>query len=151
MWANMAAKFGWCAAGLDKSYSDKGYAQLFAREFRDEIPELQWLHAIKNAGHGDAIRGARNAAEGIKPGVPDMFLPVPIWVADPLSDLRSLKYGLYIELKRPKSNGKNKGIVGNDQTPWMQYLSSVGYAVDVCYGWVEAKDALLKYLGRDNG
>ena len=50
-------------------------------------PELKMLYAIPNGGARNAITGALLKAEGVKPGVPDLCLPVA----------RGKYHGLYIE------------------------------------------------------
>lgn len=146
-WCNVAARFGLTAANDPKSYTVKGHAMQLYLQHRDNIPLLEWLHAIKNAGHGDAIRGARSAAEGVKPGVPDTSFPVP----------RNGFHGLYIELKRPDSLQaqtqikKKSGVIGNNQDKWIEFLKSVGYKVVVSYGFEAAIAELLTYLRVANG
>src|SRR5438045_2390363 len=86
MWANMAARFGSAIANNVDAYLKPGAAEAIAKRMGNSfsLPELQFLHAIKNAGHGDAVRGARSAAEGVKAGVPDIFLPVARVTAESL-------------------------------------------------------------------
>lgn len=157
MWCNMAGKFGLQAADDPLSYSVAGHAQsnyghkpnsgVVQVGGPEAIAELNWLYAIKNQGHGDVIRGARSAQEGVKPGVPDMFLPIPrmqdIGIGNPVV----AHCGLYIELKRPVSVGKRAGVEEQIQTYWREHLRRVGYAAEVCYGWEEARSCLLGYLG----
>lgn len=160
MWSNMAAKFGLTAAEDPLSYSVAGHAlnNYGPANGPNAVPALFWLHAIKNQGHGDAIRGARSAQEGVKPGVPDMFLPVPMFVgllatrlvyAPPyhVPETARAFTGLYIELKRPVSVGKSAGRESAEQERWRNYLRSVGYRVEVCYGWEAARACILDYLG----
>src|ERR1051325_2497934 len=74
-WAAMARLFGPAIANQAESYAIAGYAkQAFERAYvlKGEnvngiipIVELKWLHAIKNQGHGDKVRGARSNAEGL--------------------------------------------------------------------------------------
>lgn len=156
-WAAVCARHGPTIANDPRFYSGKN--EIMPMEMLSPIPELQWLHAIKNSGHGDAIRGARAAAEGVRAGVPDIFLPVPtafvgVVTGDPI---KFAYHGLYVELKRPKMiifgggkrSGKTEaGRVAEIQTKWHDYLRQAGYAVEVCYGWEAARDAILKYLGR---
>lgn len=171
MWCNMAAKFGSAIADDKRSYSEPGFAMrefeaIKAQPGHEErhywlpIKALIWLHAIKNQGHGDAIRGAKSAAEGVKAGVPDMFLPVPMIKphGEPIFEggIRNLSFpalytGLYIELKRPDSVGKSKGKTSADQDVWAEHLKTAGYAVEVCFGWKAARDCILKYLGIGSG
>ena len=48
----------------------------WARYSAAETPVLRLMFAIPNGGARDAITGAILKAEGVKPGVPDVFLPV---------------------------------------------------------------------------
>lgn len=162
MWCNMARMFSVAAAEDPKSYSVAGYAKANYGLPPDGecIPQLGRLYAIKNQGHGDKIRGNQSKAEGVKAGVPDVFLPVPrhAWPNYPmdLTHTNGMLCGLYIELKRPgsKKAGKRKaevvdqaaGVTSNEQDDWVAYLRSQGYAVVVAYGWREAADVLLRYL-----
>ena len=132
-WANMAEHYGINAANKDDSYTVKG-ACLWNRN-DDLVPQLKWLHAIHNQGHGDAIRGAKAKAEGVKSGVWDIFLPV---VMDTISD-HSIG-GLYIEMKV----GNNKLT---DAQIDFQKDKENDYEFAVCYTWQEARDVIIKYLG----
>lgn len=157
-WCNMAAEFGVAAANCDFAYTQKGLAAKLALTGNDKRYELSWLYAVKNAGHGDAIRGARSAAEGVKAGVPDLCLPVPIRA--PCTVLGGKSYhALYIELKRAEIRSPitgnvcvAKGKVSDAQVRWCDFLRANDYAVAVCYGWEAARDVLLQYLkGQFNG
>jgi hypothetical protein len=97
-------------------------------------PELRLLHAIPNGGKRDKVTAARLKAEGVKPGVPDVCLPVP----------RGDKHGLYIEMKRRKG-----GSVSADQLKWIESLMRQGYECHVCRGCEEARLTILAYLGKD--
>lgn len=94
------------------------------------IPELKLLFAIPNGEQRSAVTGARLKAQGVKRGIPDLFLPV----------MRNGKGGLWIELK------KVGGVVSDDQQWWLEQLALKGYATRVCFGWEEARHALLEYL-----
>lgn len=147
-WCNVAAKFGLRAAADPLSYTKRGHAlTVMAQGKADAVYELSWLYAVKNAGHGDAIRGARSAAEGVKPGVPDLCLPVSRPKASAFAGPSNCRFhGLYIELKRGKQAGRKDGVVGPEQIKWCEFLKANGYAVAVCYGWEAARDVLLQYL-----
>lgn len=137
MWANMAEKFGLMAANDPLSYTVKGHALAYGTWRNDLVPQLKWLHAIHNQGHGDAIRGSRAKAEGVKPGVYDVFLPVP------LGDERGNFYsGLYVELKR-----KDAGKASGEQNEFGRDMLAAGYQAEVCHGWGLVRDAILRYLG----
>lgn len=97
-------------------------------------PELRLLHAIPNGGKRDKVTAARLKAEGVKPGVPDVCLPVP----------RGEKHGLYIEMKRRRG-----GTVSADQLKWLENLMRQGYECHVCRGCEEARMTIMEYLRRD--
>ena len=97
-----------------------------------KYPELAMLFHIPNGGRRNAAEAARFKAEGVKAGVPDLFLPVA----------RNEKHGLWIEMKR-----REGGRVSDYQSEWIQRLREQGYAVEVCCGWEEASKVLLSYLG----
>lgn len=107
------------------------------------IPDLKYIHAIPNGGLRDKITAGKLKAEGVKSGVPDVFVPMPI-----VRNNVVLACGLYIEFKRPKSDDKKKGVVAETQTDWHTYLLGAGYAVVVCYSVYAAIDELKTYLGR---
>ena len=48
----------------------------------EPIPACRWLHAIPNGGNRSAVTGARLKAEGVKRGIPDLFLPFTIPMPD---------------------------------------------------------------------
>lgn len=119
---------------LAKSNSENGHqCALFcwAQQNQKDYPEVQWLFHIANGGLRDKITAGRLKAAGVKPGVPDLFLPI-----------RRLQYpGLWIELKRP---GVKKA--SNEQQVWLEMLLMQGYAAQVCIGWEHARDTIIKYL-----
>lgn len=94
-------------------------------------PRLKLLFAVPNGGKRDYVTAARMQAEGVKPGVPDVFLPVPA----------GGYHGMWIELKA----GKNKP--SEAQSVWLNLLRAHGYAVYVVWDeWVMAKDLIEAYL-----
>lgn len=95
------------------------------------IPELHLMHAIPNGGKRDIRTAAMLKAEGVKPGVPDIFLPVS----------RGGKHGLYIELKRRRG-----GVVSKAQEAWIRALTNQGYMCAVCHGAEAAKDEIMAYM-----
>lgn len=151
MWANMAANFGIAAADDLRCYTEAGYALATYGPFRGPaaVPALARLFAVHNQGHGDAKRGATAKAEGVKAGVPDLMLPLPVVSDGPM--LRwgghGIYCGLFIELKRLTSDRGAKGKASDKQDDWGKYLIGSGYAFEVCFGWLEARACILKYLG----
>lgn len=103
---------------------------------------LHWLYAIHNKGHGDAIRGAKARAEGVKAGVPDLCLP---W---PLAEWQEAAryHGAYVELKVPEHLTHKNGNCSPDQIKWIKALRSQGYYVTVCFGWQNALGTLGAYV-----
>ena len=113
----------------------------WAREMERYVPELALLHAIPNGAKlpwRKNRRGKRYSpeaghliSEGLKAGVPDVFLPVP----------RGIYHGFYIEMKI----GSNKPT--DKQNQWLVALAEQGYRVDVQYGADNAIKAICDYLG----
>jgi len=95
-----------------------------------KYPELTLIYAIPNAGRRSWAAGKRMVKEGLKSGVPDICFPVR----------RGNFISLYIELKV----GKNKPTA--NQNIWIEKLRLAGHRVEVCYGWVSARQVLEDYL-----
>ena len=95
------------------------------------LPECL-LMAIPNGGRRDAVTGARLHAEGVRAGIPDLFLAVPTRQA----------HGLWIEMKR-----QHGGRISDAQKSSMAALEAQGYVCTVCKGWKEARRAISGYLG----
>lgn len=97
-------------------------------------PELRLLFHIPNGGSRGKVEAARFKAEGVKPGVPDLFLPVA----------RGRYHGLFIEMKRRKG-----GRASEEQKAWITELRKQGYVAEICRGWQEAADLIAEYLGEN--
>lgn len=138
-WAAIACYRGFKAANL---WEATGFINV--EPVANPVPCLKWLHAIHNQGHGDAIRGSRAKAEGVRKGIPDIFLPYPR-----VSLQYKLIYGLYIELKKPSSKPikeTSKGGLSEEQLEFAKYAKESGYAWHVAYGWEEAAKIIQDYL-----
>jgi hypothetical protein len=107
-------------------------------------PELKLLFAIPNGGNRNIVTAKKLKAEGVKPGTPDLFLPVTIF--DPLLQGALLCPGLFIEMKRRKG-----GSVSTQQRFMIEALKAQGYRVEVCKGAQAAIDVLCDYLGIEKG
>ena len=94
-------------------------------------PGLELLFHIPNGGARNPIEARHLKEQGVKAGVPDLFLPVA----------RGGYHGLFIELKR-----KRGGKVSDEQASWIVQLNQKGYLAVVCAGWEEAARMILKYL-----
>lgn len=97
-------------------------------------PELVLLFHIPNGGK----RGKREAEKlkrmGVKPGVPDLCLPVA----------RGGFHGLYVEMKRLEG-----GRVSTEQKAWLAALHEAGHCVALCEGHEQAIAVLRDYLAAD--
>lgn len=108
----------------------------------NQYPELQLMFAIPNgAFYGRDKRSAFAQhnwlkKEGMKKGVPDIFLPV-VKIDE---DEEIIYIGLFIEMKV----GKNKP--SEEQEWWIKNLQKMGYSVAICYSANEAIDVVRDYL-----
>lgn len=96
----------------------------------NKYPELKLMYHVPNEGKRSAAMGSRLKQAGLKPGVPDIVLPVA----------RGGYIGLYIELKY----GKNK--VTENQKMWLRDLREQNHLTAVCYGWEQARNLIETYL-----
>ena len=103
----------------------------WAQMMSGRYPELRLLFHIPNGGGRSKAEAGRFKMEGVKAGVPDLFLPVA----------RGKCHGLFIELKR-----QDGGRVSAEQKAWIDELRGQGYEARVCCGWEHASEALLWYL-----
>ena len=94
-------------------------------------PELGLIYHIPNEGKRSWRAGRELKAQGLKPGVPDIVLPVP----------NRHHIALWIEMKRRKD-----GRVSEAQKRMMFALKKYGNMTVVCYGWEQARDVILNYL-----
>lgn len=94
-------------------------------------PRLSMLFAIGNGGKRNVIVAKKMKAEGVKAGVPDVFLPIAC----------GGYHGLWLELKV----GKNKPSA--EQTRWHINLTRHNYRVEVVHDdWDRARRIIEDYL-----
>ena len=91
--------------------------------FRQTFPDVL-IFAIPNGGFRGKAQAGKLKAEGVVPGVPDLYVPAWRW---------------WPEMKRQKG-----GQVSPDQRRVMEYLQGIGHRVDVCKGCEEAKKNALE-------
>lgn len=96
-----------------------------------KYPELAGLFHIPNGGKRGKAEAARFKAEGVKAGVPDLFLPCA----------RGQYHGLFIEMKRAKG-----GSLSAAQKEWRGRLESQGYCWVCCHGWEDASEVIIDYM-----
>lgn len=94
------------------------------------IPELELLLHIPNGGKRNKLEAIRLKREGVRAGVPDLFLPVA----------RGKYHGMFVELKA------GKGKPTNLQKEWIRRLNEQGYHALVINGWEAAAKAIMEYL-----
>lgn len=97
---------------------------------QNRYPELKLLFHIPNGGSRNTLEAANLKRQGVKAGVPDLFLPVA----------KGTYHGLFIEMKW----GKN--TVTDKQDEWLHDLTVQGYKATVCYGADEAIEIITDYL-----
>ena len=107
----------------------------WARLNEHTYPDLVYLFHVPNGGMRNLITAARLKAEGVRAGIPDIFLDVP----------RRGFHGLRIELKA-KEGGKR---VSPEQAERIQSLDGNGYFARVAIGWEHAASMLEWYLTND--
>lgn len=123
------------------SEHDEQSALITWADYQSNIyPELQLLFAVINGAKLPWTRNARGQrfsreamhlkAEGLKAGVPDLWLPAA----------RGRYHGLVIEMKF----GTNKP--SDEQLWWLQTLAGQGYKTAVCWSFEAARRAILEYL-----
>lgn len=118
--------------------------------------ELSWLFHIPNGGGRSKREAGILKAMGVKPGVSDLFLPVPkiidcridqtteggIAMIDMSGQcLFRAMAGLWIEMKA------EGGRAGEDQLKWIYAMRNAGYEARICVGWEEAVEVIKEYLG----
>lgn len=111
-----SAFFSWCAIN-EKKY-----------------PELSLCFAVPNGSHKSPAARSLFKATGLKPGVPDVCLPVR-GVIDAKAYI-----GLFLEFK------SKKGVLSDSQRVWIDALQNAGHYVAVVRDWVTAANVVSNYL-----
>lgn len=112
--------------------SSEFFEQKALFEWSNYLPELRWMFAIPNGGKRDARVGMMMKYQGVKAGVPDVFLPLS----------RHGYHGLFIEMKV----GKNKP--SKSQNEFINFATKNQYKCEVCYSCKEAIKKILWYLDK---
>jgi len=102
----------------------------WAEIYKNRAPALEMLFAVPNGGKRHVKTAITLKAEGVKAGVPDVWLPVP----------SRIYHGMVIEMKF----GKN--TVTEEQKAWLLNLENHGWFTAVCYSWEAAAIEICLYL-----
>ena len=90
---------------------------------------MSCIFAIPNGGIRDLGTALKLKAEGVKKGIPDLFMPLA----------KNGFHGLFIELKT------ETGKLSKEQKEWQQRLNLNGYKAVVCFGYKEAIEVIKNY------
>ena len=94
------------------------------------------IFAIPNGSNKSRTAQRNFKAEGLRAGVPDLFIPVP-----------SIKYhGLFIEMKRVKGS-----VTSKEQKEWIALLNKQGYKAVICKGAAVAISEIENYFKENDG
>jgi len=96
---------------------------------KNKYPGIELMFAVANGGKRHIGTAIKLKAEGVKPGVPDIFLPV----------VKGGYFGLFIEMKF----GRNKP--NKNQTKYLEALKEQGYLTWICYSFEDAKEVIINY------
>ena len=96
-----------------------------------QYPELALLFHIPNGADRHPAVAAKLKKQGVKAGVPDLFLPVA----------RGGFHGLWVEMKRQKG-----GRLSDEQKAWIEALTAEKYLAVRADGAEAACDVIYKYL-----
>lgn len=102
----------------------------WARWNQNAHPELELLHHCPNGGSRNKAEAVKLKQMGVKAGIPDLCLPVPMGMYN----------GLYIEMKY------DTGRLEDSQKKMLKALAAAGHYCTVCYGAEEAIRVLQEYI-----
>ena len=100
-----------------KKVSEHDEQVAFVQWFERQYPNVV-IWATPNGGKRHVVAAVKMKKEGVKAGVPDLFIP---------------EWRLFIEMKT-----RDGGVVSASQKSMINYLRSVGYTVEVAKGCEEA-------------
>ena len=118
------------AAPITESQHQRALVEWWAWACKLYGLEPRHLMHIPNEGKRSAVLGNIMRKEGLRRGVPDLFLAVPCGAFS----------GLWLEMK------SKTGKPTVDQLEYLRILEKSGYECHVCYGWQEAVQHVEAYL-----
>ena len=96
-------------------------------------PQLAFLFHPPNGGRRNPREAGILKSMGVKPGVPDVLLPVPGALS---------RFGLAFEFKA------GKGRETEAQGFWLVGLGTIGWHVEIIRDWTVARDRIVAHLPR---
>lgn len=117
-------------------------------EIYEQKALIQWLsyhpllkkffHKTNNEGKRTPRQGSQLKQLGLRPGVSDIFIYYP----------STSYHGLWIEVKRDKkySPSERSSPTWIAQEQFLKDVKSVGFAGYFCYGWIDGKRIIERYL-----
>jgi hypothetical protein len=102
-----------------------------------KYPQLKLMFAIPNGGSRHPIEAKNLKLQGVKAGVPDIFLPAP---KRDSTTKEITCAGLWLEMKA------EKGKLQDNQKEWLYALNGQDYYATVAYSAEEAIKIIIEYL-----
>ena len=99
-------------------------------------PKLKFAFAIPNGGARDKRTASNLKAEGVKKGVPDVFIPITAHGC----------HGLWIEFKRPGTETQSEGRLSTEQKEFREFALLENYGHFIAYSYSQAVDCVVRYL-----
>lgn len=98
----------------------------------------EYFHKTNNEGKRTALQGHNLKRMGLRAGASDIFVYYPT----------KTYAGLWLEVKRNKKYTKSERLTPTwvAQEKFIETVKSVGYAGFFCYGWVDGKEIIERYL-----
>lgn len=104
----------------------------------NKYPLLKYIYAVPNGGKRSIGVAVKMKREGVKRGVPDVFIP---FVKFDYSGVKGIIYpGMYLETKTVT------GKLSKEQKEYKAHLEMQGYAYRVCRSADELIEATADYL-----
>jgi hypothetical protein len=101
-----------------------------------------YLFAIPNGGKRNIREAARFKRQGVRAGVSDLFLAVPLF--------QHRWGGLFIEMKKQRQHFRSMNeaekAVSPVQVDFMCRMGTSGYLCRAAFGWEEARKHIVEYL-----
>jgi hypothetical protein len=130
------------APGTEHAYQTAFFCAISSPQlYLPALPNSLWhllpmVHAIPSGGARDVVTAGRLKAEGVRPGIPDVHVPVA----------RFHYHSLYIEFKKPERQNSRDGGMSPAQVKMKHMLEAEGNLVTVAYGHLHATSILTWYL-----